>query len=84
MLSSWMGVFITPCIWIPRSLSFPVYDLALVHDGKSNLVMAVAVMSKAVQRIKQHQCSAKQGIHLTQTQTQVYSVTKHLLGIKIN
>lgn len=29
-------------------VSFPIYDLALVHDGKLNIVMAVVVMSTSV------------------------------------
>lgn len=65
-------------------VSFPIYDLALTHDGKLNTVMAAVVMSTSVQRTKQHLCCAKQNVNLTKTQAQAYSVTKHLLGMKIN
>lgn len=64
--------------------SFPICDLVLIHDGKLNIVMAIVVMSTSVQRTKQHWCYAKQSIHLTKTQAQAYSVTKHLLCMKIN
>lgn len=62
--------------------SFPIYDLALIHDGKLNTVMAAVVMSTSAERTKQHWCSAKQSIHLTKTQAQVYSAPKHLLGME--
>lgn len=53
-----------------QELKQALIDLALIHDGKLNTLMAVVVMSTSVARTKQHWRSAKQSIHLTKTQEQ--------------